>query len=198
MTTSRIKVQKLLYTDKKLFIPKLPTIEPFLILLSYSSLWVLQLSLPFPRLSIHQVGSSGLFHLWLFSPRVCDLALIYPDYPSQYNIKPPLIPTTHHTGLTILQSGLLLFRMPITLGLQWAFPYPKYLPTLVYNRSFPNPERLLPWVYNRLFPILSARHYPVLNSVYYWDNWAFQFHTYTEVEPSALARYSSNKDKKIY
>ena len=119
MITSWIKnsKKKLLYTDKKLFISKLPTIEPFLILLSYSPLWVLQLSLRFPG-----CPKSGLFHKWLFLPRVCDLTLTYPKYPSLwvYNIKPSLILSTHRPGFTIglslipnaNQPGLQLVREP--------------------------------------------------------------------------------------
>ena len=118
MITSWIKnsKKKLLYTDKKLFISKLPTIEPFLILLSYSPLWVLQLSLRFPG-----CPKSGLFHKWLFLPRVCDLTLTYPKYPSLwvYNIKPSLILSTHRPGFTI---GLSLIPNANQPGLQWALP----------------------------------------------------------------------------
>ena len=57
-----------------------------------------------------------------------------------------------------LQSDLLISRSPITLGLQWAFPYPEYSLPWVYNRAFSYPARLSPWVYNELSLIPSIHH----------------------------------------
>ena len=65
--------------------------------------------------------------------------------------------------------GLPLSRVPVN--------------ALVYIRAFPNPKRLSLWVYKSAFSYNECLPLP-------FYNWAFKFHMYTEVEPSALARYS--------
>ena len=106
------------------------------------------------------------------SPCVYNRALSYPKRLSYwvYN-KLSLIPSTNRPWLTIGPSLIPTAYHPwFTIGV------------------FLNPELLSPKFHNRLCLILRADHH-VLKSVY---NWAYHFHTHTEVEPSALSRYISN------